>query len=242
MHRPLLLSALLLPALVAQAEESDVTASDINTWKGSAELGSIRTTGNTDTSSLNAKFGVFHKGLRWDSGLKLEALTSQEDDVTSKEKYAAALQLNRNFAENHYLALLAEYEDDRFSGYEYQSLVSAGYGYRAIHEQDMALDLEAGPGYRYDRLDEGGVIEEGAVLRLAAKFFWTIREGVEFGQLVSMDDGAESTVWKSETGLKSQINGSLATKLTYKVKHTSDVPEDSKNTDTEFGVTLVYSF
>ncbi|MBQ0780103.1 MAG: DUF481 domain-containing protein, partial [Thalassolituus oleivorans] len=46
----------------------------------------------------------------------------------------------------------------------------------------------------------------------------------------------------SETGLQSQINGSLATKLTYKVKYVEEVPADKENTDSEFGVTLVYSF
>lgn len=237
MRRSILFTALLLPVMATQAEEPVA-----GTWKGSAELGSIRTTGNTDTSSVNAKFGVQRKGEVWDSELKLEALTSKEDEVTSKEKYTAGVQFNRNFAANHYLALLGQYEDDRFSGYEYQSLVSAGYGYRAINEQDLQLDLEGGPGYRYDRLNTGGKTERGGVLRLAAKFAWHIQDGVDFGQLVSMDEGSDSTVWKSETSLKSQINGSLATKLTYKVKHTTDVPEDSKNTDTEFGVTLVYSF
>lgn len=237
MRRTALLTALLLPAALVQAEEGPQ-----DPWKGTAELGSIRTTGNTDTSSLNAKFGMMHKGENWDSELKLDALTSEEDDVTSKEKYAGALQFNRNFAENHYLALLGEYEDDRFSGYEYQTMVSAGYGYRAVNVKEMHLDFEAGPGYRYDRLNDEDKTEDEAILRLAAKYFWEIQHGVEFVQNVSMDHGADNTIWKSETSLKSQINGSLATKLTYKIKHAEEVPEDSKSTDTEFGVTLVYSF
>ncbi|MDK2779642.1 MAG: DUF481 domain-containing protein [Pseudomonadota bacterium] len=240
MRSHLILIPAMLLAATAQAADSD--PKPVPEWKGSAELGSIRTTGNTDTSSLNAKFGVLRKGKVWDSGLKLEALSSKEDDETSKEKYTAALQLDRNFTKHHYLALTGEYEDDRFSGYEYQSLISAGYGYRAINEEKMHLDFEAGPGYRYDKLDESGDIEEETILRLAGKFFWVIRDGVEFGQLLSVDTGSDNTIWKSETGLKSQINGSLATKLTYKVKHTEEVPEDSENTDTEFGVTLVYSF
>lgn len=239
MRTLLLIPALLLPVL-ASAEES--SEKPVPEWKGSAELGSIRTTGNTDTSSLNARFNVLRKGKVWDSGLRLEALTSKEDGETSKEKYTSALQLDRNFTDHHYLALLGEYEDDRFSGYEYQSLISAGYGYRAINEKLMHLDFEAGPGYRYDKLNDTGDIEEETILRLAMKYFWVIREGVEFIELLSVDTGSDNTIWKSETGLKSQINGSLATKLTYKVKHTADVPEDSEHTDTEFGVTLVYSF
>ncbi|MCA6063552.1 DUF481 domain-containing protein [Thalassolituus marinus] len=233
----LLIPALIMPVLSVQAEEKANSP-----WKGSAELGSIRTTGNTDTSSVNAKFGAGYKGEVWNSGFKVEALTSKEDDITSKEKYNAAIKFDRNFSKHHYLTLLAEYEDDRFSGFEYQSTISAGYGYRAINEQEMELDFEIGPGYRYDRLNEGGEEVDETVLRLAMNFAWTIREGVEFIELLSMDDGADNTIWKSETGLKSQINGSLATKLTYKVKKQSEVPEGTEDTDTEFGVTLVYSF
>ncbi|MAD44555.1 MAG: hypothetical protein CMH98_06075 [Oceanospirillaceae bacterium] len=234
----LLIPALVLPAVMAQAAEEG----DDKSWKGSAELGYINTSGNTDTTSLNARFGVIHKGEHWDTTFKADALTSKEDTETSKEKYTASLQFDRNFTEHHYLALLGEYEDDRFNGYEYQSLVSAGYGYRAINEEAMQLDLEAGPGYRYDRLNEGGETEEETILRLALSYFWEINDGVEFIQDVSVDTGSDNTIWKSETGLKSQINGSLATKLTYKLKHTQEVPEDSENTDREFGVTLVYSF
>lgn len=237
MRRSMMLIPALLMPLAVQAE--DATPSP---WKGSAELGSIRTTGNTDTSSINAKFGVGYKGEKWNSGFKAEALTSKEDDITSKEKYNAALKFDRNFSKHHYLTLLAEYEDDRFSGFEYQSTLSAGYGYRAISEDDMELDFEAGPGYRYDRLDATGEEVDEAVLRLAMNFVWRIREGVEFIELLSMDDGSDNTIWKSETGLKSQINGSLATKLTYKVKKQEEVPAGTEDTDTEFGVTLVYSF
>ncbi|MAS24669.1 MAG: hypothetical protein CMI08_04325 [Oceanospirillaceae bacterium] len=239
MHRKLLLiPALALPALISHAADEDAEKS----WKGSSELGYINTSGNTDTTSLNAKFGVMHSGENWDTTFKADALTSEEDGTTSKEKYASSLQFDRNFTKHHYLLFLGEYEDDRFSGYEYQSQVSVGYGYRAINNDTMQLDLEIGPGYRYDRLDEGGETEDETILRTAANYFWEIRDGVEFTQEVSADTGSDNTILRSETGLKSQINGSLATKLTYSIKHTKEVPEDSENTDREFGVTLVYSF
>jgi len=236
----LLIPALLLPAFTSQAaDEEDESAKE---WKGSSEVGYINTGGNTDTTSLNAKFSVLHRGENWDTTFKADALTSQEDKETSKEKYGASLQLDRNFTAHHYLALLTEYEDDRFNGYEYQSVFSAGYGYRFINSDTMQLDFETGPGYRYDRLNEGGETEEQTVLRVAGKYYWKIRDGVEFVQNLSVETGNDNTISKSETSLKSQINGSLATKLTYKVKYTQEVPPETTHNDTEFGVTLVYSF
>jgi len=58
-----------------------------------------------------------------------------------------------------------------------------------------------------------------------------------------VDVGEDTTVTKSVTALTAQINGSLATKITYTIKNTSDVPtDDIEKTDTETAVTLVYSF
>ena len=60
--------------------------------------------------------------------LKLEALTSEEDGVKSKEKYSALTQFDRNFTEHSYMAIVAQQERARFSGYTYQSTVSVNYG------------------------------------------------------------------------------------------------------------------
>ena len=231
---------LLQPAFAAETDES------LPKWGGSAELGSVWTTGNTSTSSINGKFNVERQDERWDSRLKLSALTSKEDKVTSKEKYSGLLQLDRNYTERTYLAIVGQQDRDRFSGFDYQGTVSVGLGYRAIVSKAMNLEFEVGPGYSRERekatatLDEK--VNEEAVARLVANYNWKIRDGVEFIEEFSAQFGDDNNIYRSETGLKSQINGSLATKISYKVKYVSDVPADSKKRDGEFGVTLVYSF
>ena len=233
--RNTLLAALLITPLTAMAAEDSA-------WSGGAELGTIFTSGNTDTQSINGNFNAKHTGDVWDSMVKLEALTSKEDDVTSKEKYSVFTQFDRNFTERSYLAIVAQQERARFSGYTYQTSASVNYGYRAIKQDNMQLDLEAGPGFRRDKLKENDEIEEGAIARLALNYSWTISEGVKFIEIFSAEMGSDQSVYKSETGLQSQLSGSLATKLTYKVKYVEEVPAETENTDSEFGVTLVYSF
>lgn len=233
--RNTLLTALLLTPIAAMA-------ADDSAWTSSAELGTVFTSGNTDTQSINGNFNTKHKGDVWDSTLKLEALTSKEDNVTSKEKYGVMTQFDRNFTETSYLAIVAQQDRVRFSGYTYQTSASINYGFRAIHDDDMALDLEAGPGFRRDKVYGTDEIQEGAIARLALNYNWTISEGVNFIEIFSAEMGADQSVYKSETGLQSQVNGNLATKLTYKVKYVEEVPAEVENTDSEFGVTLVYSF
>ncbi|MBM97255.1 MAG: hypothetical protein CMI09_15560 [Oceanospirillaceae bacterium] len=226
--------------LVHAEETTDTPAAPV--WGGSAELGTIATTGNTETSSLNGKFALNRDGTQWDFNSKLEALRSEEDDVTSKEKYYGSVQFDRKFSEHSYIAITADQERDRFSGYTYQSTASVGYGYRLVHTDVQHLDIEAAPGYRRDKLQDSGKIDEEDIIRLALKYGWKINDGTTFTQTANADLGAGNSIYKTETGLQSQLNGALATKLTYKVKYVDDVPEDTKNTDTEFGVTLVYSF
>jgi len=232
-------TTLLATAVMASAT---AMAADDPAWTGSAELGSIMTSGNTDTQSLNGGFTANHKGGDWEQTVRFDALTSKEDGETSKEKYSLLGQLDRNFTEHQYAAIVAQQERARFSGYTYQTTVSLNYGYRVLNNDDMKLDLEAGPGYRRDKLKETDEIEEEAIGRLALDYSWVISEGTKFIELMTAEIGSNNSVYKSETGLQSQLQGNLATKITYKIKHVDEVPADTENTDREFGVTLVYSF
>jgi putative salt-induced outer membrane protein YdiY len=238
MRKKILISTLLVAAGTAFAAEETPQSP----WGGSAELGFIDTSGNTDTRSTNGAFELKHIGKNWDKFLKLSALTSEEENVTSKEKYNAAIKLDRNFSEHSYLAIDATQERDRFSGFDYQSVFSVGYGYRVIKEEKMNLSLEAAPGYRRDKLKESGDVNEDSILHLAANFDWEISEGVSFIEEFTADIGEDNSTYKSETGLKSKIIGALATKITYKVKYVEEVPDENENTDRELGIAFVYSF
>lgn len=238
MRNTILASSLLLLSSAALAAD-DAPASP---WSGSAELGFINTSGNTDTQSTNGGFALKHKGEKWDKAVKISALTSKENNTTSKEKYNGEVKFDRNFSERSYLVINGTQERDRFNGFEYQTTASVGYGYRAIKEEDMNLALEAAPGYSRDKQKESGDISEDAILRLGLNFDWAITDGVSFIEEFTADIGEDNSTYKSETGLKSKIIGALATKITYKVKYVEEVPDENKNTDRELAITFVYSF
>ena len=221
------------------AESADAAA---NVWSGAVELGSIQTSGNTSTSSITGAFDLARDGEAWDSKYRLTALTSKDNGVISKEKYTGSLQFDRNFSDTAYLAIVGNQERDRFSGFEYQSTAAIGYGHRIIDRENMKLHAEAGPGYRREKIKETGDIDDEAIGRIAVNFSWTISDGVGFFEEFTADMGDQNSTYRSETGLKTRINGSLATRISYKAKYVDKVPEENKNTDTEFGVTLVYSF
>lgn len=246
----------LLPSLgFAEGDETtntEATASDAaeavaSPWSGNAELGFIQTSGNSDTQSFNGKFNLVHELDPSTTALKLEALTSEEDGESSKEKYLAELKHDYALTKISYLASSLTYEDDRFNGYEYQSTLAVGYGYHAWNDKKKGkLDLEFGPGYRRSALEEknedGEKVIEEAVARASLNLLVNISEGAKFTETLTVEGGDSKIIYKSDMGIQSTLIGQLAMKISHQVKHTTDVPEGKKNTDSLVGVTLVYSF
>lgn len=239
----ILSTALMLPSLSLAAETEGGQGAE---WDGNAELGFIHTSGNSDTQSLNAKLKLSREEGPLKTGIKLEALSSEDDGTKSSEKYLAALKADYAIGKKDYLTSQALYEDDRFNGYEYQSSVTVGYGYHAWKDQNGKLDLEVGPGFRRDVLEtrdeKGDKVKEEAVGRASLDLLVNIGESAKFTELLTVEAGDSKTVWKSEMGIQSTLTGNLAMKVSHIVKHTTDVPDDKKNTDSLVGITLVYDF
>jgi len=212
-----------------------------NTWTGEAELGFVSTSGNTETKTVNAKGKISIEISSWRYISELSALKSSNRISTTTEKYGLSGQSDYKFSEYDYFFASLRYEDDRFSGYDYRISEAVGYGRRVIENAKMTLDLELGPGARQSKFDSG-VRSKEALLRGAFRFAWTISRASKFEEIITVDAGEDVTITKSVTGLTNQIVGSLAMKISHTVNHTSKVPAGKEKTDSETGVTLVYSF
>ena len=210
-------------------------------WKGNVELGIVNTTGNTKTETTSAKAKAATETEKWRHTITYESLNSSDQGVTTAERYALNGQSDYKLDKKNFFFAMINYEDDRFSGYDYRMTEAIGYGRRVLDEPDLTLDLEIGPGARQSKL-ETGKTENETMVRGAGKLNWKISKTSSFTEDLSVDAGEDSTVTKSVSALSAQINGSLATKITYTVKNTSDVPVGVKKTDTELAVTLVYKF
>jgi putative salt-induced outer membrane protein len=249
-----LFTGLLLVPSLSLAEEAITTSPEAAVteapaaavWSGNAELGFIQTSGNSDTQSFNGKFNIVRELEPTTTAFKLEALTSEEDGESSKEKYLSELKYDYSLGKFTYVTSILSYEDDRFNGYQYQSILAVGYGYRAWHSEQGKLDLEVGPGYRRNALEirneDGDKIEEEAIGRASLNLRVNIGENAKFTETFTVEGGDSKVVYKSDMGIQSTLIGALAMKINYQVKHTTEVPEDKKKTDSLVGVTLVYSF
>ncbi|MCM0613071.1 DUF481 domain-containing protein [Marinobacter sediminum] len=234
--------AAMVVAPFAQGQDSD-------NWKGEAELGVLVTSGNTEETIANGRLGLTHEVERWRNTGDLRSKYSKTDSETTAEQYRAAVETDYKFDERQYWFLRGAYEDDRFSGYDFESSVTTGYGNRLWQSGERSfLDLSAGLGYRYNRLDtvnaEGDDAEKEAIARFAGQFEYALSDNALFRQKLSTEIGLDdnNSISESETALQASVVGNLSMKAAFRVKHASDAPAGFENTDTETSLSLLYGF
>lgn len=215
-------------------------------WSSTAELGLITTTGNTETQTITLKIGVTHEEDVWRHTGNFEGYGVSSEDSSgvnkvSAERYKLLGKSDYKFNEHDYAFGSIGLEDDRFSGFEYESTISGGYGRKLVNRDDVSIDVEIGPGVRLFKVD-GNRSDAEALLRLAGKYWLQISENSTFTQDLTIDHGKEITAIGSVSAVQANINGSLGLKFTFTLRNKSEVPVATENTDTEAVITLVYTF
>ena len=221
--------------------------------EGEFELGIIVTSGNTDTTSLKGKIAYKHELESWSNQYQLDALYKKDEigegdakvSQTTAQKYFLSGQGDYKLNDKHSaLFVFASYEDDKFSGFEYQSTIAAGYSDQLFKTDTSYFKYNVGPGYSFSKVDAGEK-GESAVLRLAAEYQYKFSANAKFTQKLSTEAALESgknTKTKSESAISANLMGSLSMKAAYTITHNSEVPAEKENTDTTTSITFVYLF
>lgn len=208
---------------------------------GAAEFGMVLTSGNSDSSTINGKFSVENDIERWLHTGKLSVVNTESENVTTAERYVLKLKSNYKLGDDQFLFGALTHDVDEFSGFDYQTSVVAGYG-KKLHDTDKyKLSIEIGPGYRTSKLKTGGD-ESESILHLGADSKYVINEATFIEASLTIDSGSDQTITELDLGYVNKLSSSLALKLGYNVKNSSDVPVGTKKTDTITSVSLLYSF
>ncbi|HLS97546.1 MAG: DUF481 domain-containing protein [Porticoccaceae bacterium] len=232
-----------LVPLILMGAAPFVAAESVNSpWSGEGDLAFSKSSGNTRNESLLAKLMVAYTDGRWTHSGQLEAVNASEDDSRSAEAYVLRGKTQYALDDRYYAFGNGRYQDDRFSGYEYQASLVGGVGVHVIATERALFDLEAGAGYRRSEEQDTGETFNEPVLLLASKYHRELTETTRFENDLSVESGADNTYGEAVFGLRVKINASLGLKVAYTVKHNTDVPDGTKNTDTLTSVGLNYSF
>lgn len=211
-------------------------------FSGEAALGVLSTAGNTDTRSANGKLSLAHRQQLWFHEGKLTALSAQQADLTTDERYGLAYRANRDFSPSNYAFFSLGYDNDRFAGIAERSTQAIGYGRRLLARPRHALDVEIGAGTTQIRQAEPAGRESSAVALANARFTWEISGTSRLSQGLKVEHSRTATFINPLTELKLTIAGNLFATLGYELRHNSQVPTGTRNTDTLSSLNLGYGF
>ena len=251
-----------------KADESQQPASG-TLFTASAELGLLYLTGNTRSADIKTGLDLrFERGL-WRSFFVFDLLvkkTEKESEIntneirkdfeTTDQKWSISSQTNYTLdaIKQNYIYGSIFYEENRFSSFDSQASMSAGWGRRWFESKEASFDADVGPGFKRDvtqvtteEIAAGmtSKTQDTLILQAQALYIRKINEHIEFKQLFVVKHAIEqgqNSIYKAESSITSKLIDSLQLKLNFVIDYNSKVDADKENFNTETSAVLIYSF
>ncbi|KQT32895.1 hypothetical protein ASG29_08625 [Sphingomonas sp. Leaf412] len=226
----------------ARARDQQVrTAGAFQLWRGRAEAGGFIASGNSNVTGLTGAVDLTREGLRWRHRVLAQADLQRTDGVTSRERYVLGYQPNYKIDDRSYIYGNAQYEADRFLGYDNRYSASVGAGYGLLRRSGLTLDLEVGPAFRQtdftDRTMQSSLAARGSI-----DFDWTLFSGLLFSQDASAYLERFNSTVRSVSAIEAKLLGPLSAKFSYTLQYESQPPAGRLTTDSISRASLVYTF
>lgn len=251
-----------------KADESQQPASG-TLFTASAELGLLYLTGNTRSADIKTGLDLrFERGL-WRSFFVFDLLVKKtekeskistnelrKDFETTDQKWSISSQTNYTLdaIKQNYIYGSIFYEENRFSSFDSQASMSAGWGRRWFESKEASFDADVGPGFKRDvtqvtteEIAAGmtSKTQDTLILQAQALYIRKINEHIEFKQLFVVKHAIEqgqNSIYKAESSITSKLIDSLQLKLNFVIDYNSKVDADKENLNTETSAVLIYSF
>jgi putative salt-induced outer membrane protein len=207
-------------------------------WSGDASAGYLRTTGNTNSTSLNFKGDLDWNYGRWQNHFDALGTYGSSKGASTAESYQFGDKLNYDLSPEAYVFGNLEYADDRFAGVVSRYSESVGYGRHLIKSPMQTLDIDAGAGASQSR----NAGETDYDDQLIGVFNVAYLLNAQYKQTLHIEAGKENTFINPVAELKLAIIGNFFATLGYDWRHNTSVPAGSVHTDTITTVNFGYTF
>lgn len=238
-------------AVYAETIKEDPEKEEVSPLKTEVEFGYQAHSGNSDTQSLNTRFEAeYTSGQHRHSGeFKLYKL----DKDGEEDKYQTSYQVQSDYKLGSNLYLYGSFKgiDSRHSAYFKDYTLSGGFGYQFAHSKDLLLEVELGPGYRYqepnlDELDDDDLIfpdtVQEPIFRGHFSANWKVLTSLSFTTQVTIVAGESNTRMDSEISATNNITDDIALKVSQSRQYHDKVPEGLSKSDSILSVNLLFAF
>jgi|GEM_PF-1687811 len=211
-------------------------------WKGNAQVGYFASSGNSETSNVDASALVAYTSFPWRHYFSAEANFGENDGTSNTERWAVGYKPEYFFSPRTFAFLFLGYDHDKFADIDARYSATVGIGHVIWRNDNNILIGELGAGYRQTNYISEAEDNGEAIGRVAINYSGRITPTVNFNQNLTTLLGSQNNYFESVTGLQVAMTDTLAISLNYTVQYNSFVPPDFENTDTFTSVNLVAAF
>nr|WP_193756577.1 DUF481 domain-containing protein [Vibrio coralliilyticus] len=249
-----LMSAGLLYSSVVYADEAVQSQTDIeipSPWDTEVEFGYQSHTGNSDSRSLNSRLSAEYLSGRYRTSGEWKYYLLYKDGEEDKRQSTYTAQSDYKLSPKTYLYGSFKGVDSRYSAYFKDYTLSGGLGYQFSNTEVFVLELELGPGFRYqepntDEIGDSDIVFEEtvreAIFRGNVNSSWQVLKNLSVAAGVTLVAGDSNLRADTDINVTNNITEDIALKLAYTRQYHDRVPEGLKKADSIFSVNLLFLF
>ena len=216
-------------------------------FSGNVELGGFKTTGNSETQTIEALVETEYSYNKWAVNFSFEALQTSDGGVLTSDNYEASIKGIYNMENHAYGFIQLGYREDFFSGVYNEKFQLGGFGYRFFTDEPAyELDTELGYGLRVTRKLINGIIrpridyDPGTHIAIFSKYHFTEKDLLKLN--IEAELGNDDDYIKREIAWVHNLFESLNVNFSYVVKTNTKPEVGTVGTDDKLSVKLGYEF
>ncbi|MGC9462008.1 DUF481 domain-containing protein [Vibrio genomosp. F10] len=243
-----------LTTSLAYAKEATPSPTQIelpSPWKSEIEFGYQAHSGNSDSQSLNSRMNAEYTSGRHRSSGEWKFHMLYKDGEEDKRQSTYTAQSDYKLSPKTYLYGSFKGIETRYSAYFKDHTLSAGLGYQFTNTEQLTIELELGPGYRYqepnlDEIKDDDIIfpetVQEAIFRGNINVDWNVIDNLTLSADITTVTGLSNTRLDTDFSMTNNITDDIALKLAYSQQYHDKVPEGLSNSDSIFSVNLLFVF
>ena len=230
------------------------------------EIGYIKTTGNTDTTTYNLDINLKQEWEKHILSINFIKLYGKENGDDTKDKTFTELNYYYKFTDRFAVNYMAAYKEDKFSGFDYQFYTGPGLVYKAVDEEKHTLFVKANALYSRDEVEDtytlagstvsypypagsinqhDGYSDEYISYKAQILYTWLFGEKSKFVQDLryrSQLDEAKNYFVFSKSSIETKLSDIFSASISYQIDYINESAEGKTPTDktTMFNLIIDY--
>jgi putative salt-induced outer membrane protein len=193
---------------------------------------------------------VAREFVKWKHQLGVSAVYQSDEIGATGQRWEGRGQSDYKFHPKGFWFGSARYEEDRFSGFEYQATYGSGLGWRFYDDPITKFIIQLGAGYKVFRTRDAladdevtilpGERREELIAQLSIDFERELTATTKIVDQFLVESGANNTFIQNEVSVQVKIMESLALAVGYAARYNTNPPTGFEELDTLTTLNLVY--